>query len=139
MPDVAPVTRAFGGLELLIGSRFCSVLYPRISSSGHWRGQMKTRRTIVLCGFSNGDADRARTDDLLRDRHFRSMCAIVRGCAPGRADVAFMRGCPDSLVCHMCASVRRRGGHLVSNLVSRKTDCPAISLPEKPPPVTIAR
>src|SRR5271165_4590944 len=77
---------------------------------------------VMRCGFLGGDADRARTDDLLRDRHFHEICAIVRGCAPGRADVAVMRGCPDLLVCHMCASVRRRGGHLVSNLVSESPD-----------------
>ena len=80
--------------------------------------QRKTRNVLRGAGLS-GDADRARTDDLLRDRHFRSMCAVVRRCAPGRADVAVMRGCPDLLVCHLCAQVRRRGCELVSNLVSK--------------------
>ena len=78
-------------------------------------------QSIVRCGFSSGDADRARTDDLLRDRHFHQIYAAVRICAPACADVAFMRGCPDFFVCQVCAYVRRRGRDLVSNLVSEKS------------------
>jgi len=78
----------------------------------------KTRNALRAADLS-GDADRARTDDLLRDRQFRSVCAVVRGCAPGRADVTFTRGCTDLLVCHLCAHVRCRRCDLVSNLVSK--------------------